>query len=118
MKRALPGPFTFILPATNLVPKLFKSRKKTIGIRVPDNIIVSTIIKELGNPLVSTSIYDDDAILEYASIPEEIHEKYKKTVDIVIDGGPGHKTPTTVVDCSGGSIQIIRQGLGNLDEYR
>ncbi|MBK8808997.1 MAG: threonylcarbamoyl-AMP synthase [Bacteroidales bacterium] len=115
MKKHLPGPFTFILDANNNVPKIFKSKKKTVGIRIPDNNIIREIVKELGNPIVSTSIHDDDEILDYMTDPELIYEKYKKDVDIVIDGGYGNNNPSTVVDCSGADLVILRQGIGVLE---
>jgi len=117
MKRALPGPFTFILEANNNVPKLFRSKKKTVGIRVPDNNIPREIVKELGNPIMSTSIHDDDEIVEYSTDPELIYEKYEKQVDIVIAGGFGHLQASTVIDLTTDYPTIIRQGIGNLDEY-
>ncbi|MCF8298928.1 MAG: threonylcarbamoyl-AMP synthase [Saprospiraceae bacterium] len=114
MKKSLPGPFTFILPANSNVPKLVQSKKKTVGIRVPDNIISREIVKELGNPIMSTSIYDDDEILEYTTDPELIYEKYGDRVDIVIDGGYGDNEPSTVIDCTTDEYFIIRQGKGIL----
>ena len=117
MKKALPGPFTFILKANSNVPKIFKSKKKTIGIRVPDNAIPKTIIEQLGNPIISTSIKDDDDVIEYTTDPELIHEKYRDKVDAVIDGGYMNNVATTVVDCTEGEAVILRQGIGNLDEY-
>jgi len=118
MRKALPGPFTFILQAGSTIPKIFRTRKKTIGIRVPDNIICRSIVKESGSPLMNTSLHDEnDAITEYMNDPEEIHNRYHKVVDIVIDGGFGNLEPSTVVDCSGEEINIIRQGLGVLDGY-
>ena len=117
MRKALPGPFTFILEANSNVPKLFKSSKKTVGIRIPDNKICLEIVKELGNPIMSTSIHDEDEIIEYTTDPELIHEKYKDLVDIVIDGGYGKNEPSTIVDCSKGGFEIIRQGLGNLETF-
>jgi tRNA threonylcarbamoyl adenosine modification protein (Sua5/YciO/YrdC/YwlC family) len=116
MKKALPGPFTFILEANNNVPKLFKSSKKTVGIRVPDNKICLEIVKMLGNPIMSTSVHDDDEIIEYTTDPELIYEKYKDVVDIVIAGGYGHTEASTVVDCSDGEVTILRQGLGILPD--
>ncbi len=116
MKKHLPGAFTFILKANSNVPKIFKSKKKTVGIRVPDNIICRTIVKELGNPITSTSIHDIYDNDDYISDPELIYEVFEKRVDIVIEGGPGKRTPSTVVDCSDGGVTIIRQGLGILDE--
>jgi tRNA threonylcarbamoyl adenosine modification protein (Sua5/YciO/YrdC/YwlC family) len=115
MKRYLPGPFTFILPANNHVPKLFDSRKKTVGIRVPDNNIIREIVRELGNPILSTSILDEDDIIEYTTDPELIHEKFRDQVDMVIDGGYGNNIPSTVVDCTGDEFVILRQGLGEID---
>jgi len=115
MKRALPGPYTFILNANNSVPKLFKSKKKTIGIRVPNNNIARTIVQELGNPLISTSVHDDDEILEYITDPELIHEKYANQIDLVIDGGYGQNEASTIVDCTGNEPEIIREGIGNID---
>jgi len=117
MKKALPGPYTFILEANNNVPKLFKSKKKTVGIRIPDNTICLEIVKQLGNPIMSTSVHDDDEIIEYTTDPELIHEKYKDIVDIVIAGGYGNNEASTVVDCSEGEFEIIRQGLGVLEEF-
>jgi tRNA threonylcarbamoyl adenosine modification protein (Sua5/YciO/YrdC/YwlC family) len=117
LRKALPGPFTFILNANSNVPKLFKSKKKTVGIRIPDNTIPIEIVKELGNPILSTSVYDSDEIVEYTTDPEIIYENYKDKVDIVINGGFGNIKPSTVVDCTSGTPEIIRQGLGELDEY-
>jgi tRNA threonylcarbamoyl adenosine modification protein (Sua5/YciO/YrdC/YwlC family) len=114
MKSSLPGPFTFILNANNNVPKLFQSKKKTLGIRVPDNNIISEIIHELGNPITSTSIHDEDDIIEYTTDPELIHEKFQDKVDIVIDGGYGDNEPSTIIDCTGDDIEIIREGKGKL----
>lgn len=117
LKKALPGPFTFIFEATTSVPKLLSSNKKTVGIRVPDNEIAREIVKQLGNPILSTSIHDDDDIIEYSTDPELIYEKYSKLVDLVIDGGPGGNIPSTVVDCTSGNFEILRQGKGVLEEY-
>ena len=114
MKRALPGPYTFILEANNQVPKLLKQNKKTVGIRVPKNAICKAIVEELGNPIISTSLHDNsDDILEYFSDPEVIHRQYVEQVDLVIDGGFGNIYPSTVVDCSGEELQILREGLGD-----
>ncbi len=115
MKKALPGAFTFILNANNTIPKLFKNNRKTIGIRVPNHHIPRNIVESLGNPILTTSIHDDDKILEYSTDPELIYEKYKNQVDIVINGGYGNLVPSTIVDCSKGEINIIRRGLGNFD---
>lgn len=118
LKKALPGPFTFILNANNNIPKLFQNNKKTIGIRIPDNNIILSIVRELGNPILTTSILDEDNIIEYTTDPELIYEKYEKLVDIVIDGGYGDNNPSTVVDCTDvENIHIIRQGKGNISEY-
>jgi len=117
MKKALPGPFTFVLEANNNVPKLFHSKKKTVGIRVPDNKICIEIVKHLGNPIMSTSVHDDDEIMEYTTDPEVIHEKYKNLVDIVIAGGYGNNEASTVVDCTNGEYTILRQGMGILEDY-
>ncbi|OQD43280.1 threonylcarbamoyl-AMP synthase [Croceivirga radicis] len=114
LKRALPGPYTFILPGSNNLPKDFK-KKKTVGIRVPDNTIAKTIVTELGNPIVSTSIRDDDDILEYTTDPELILEKWNNLVDIVIDGGYGDNIASTIIDLSEGEPVVIREGKGNLD---
>jgi tRNA threonylcarbamoyl adenosine modification protein (Sua5/YciO/YrdC/YwlC family) len=117
LKKALPGPFTFILNASGNVPKMLSSNKKTVGIRVPDNNIAREIVKTLGNPILSSSIRDEDDIIEYSTDPELIHEKYEHMVDIVIDGGYGGNVPSTVVDCTSGSFEIIREGKGDLDQY-
>lgn len=117
LKKALPGPFTFIFNASKNVPRLLSSNKKTVGIRVPDNNIARCIVKMLENPILSTSIHDDDEIVEYSTDPELIHEKYEDLVDLVIDGGYGDNEPSTVVDCSMGEFEIIRQGKGDLDRF-
>lgn len=114
MKRTLPGPFTYILKANNAIPKLFKNNKKTVGVRIPDNLIARTIVKELGNPIVSTSIHSGDEIIEYLNDPFIIHEQFEKLVDIVIDGGLGDIEPSTIVDCTDYEPLIIRQGKGIL----
>lgn len=115
MKKNTPGPFTFILKASKKVPKLFKSKKKTVGIRIPDCPIVREIVNELGNPILSSSIYDEDEMLEYTTDPELIYEKYRDIVDAVIDGGYGGNTPSTIVDCTQDKINILRSGLGELE---
>lgn len=117
LKKALPGPFTFIFNASHAVPKLLSSNKKTVGIRVPDNDIAREIVKVLGNPILSTSIHDEDDIIEYSTDPELIHEKYEDLVDLVIDGGYGDNVPSTVVDCTNGDFEIVREGKGELEEY-
>ena len=115
MKRNLPGPFTFILKANNQIPKLFKKQKKTVGIRIPDNKIVQELVRELGRPILTTSIHDPDEIIEYTTDPELIHEKYGDFVEVVIDGGYGKNEASTIVDCTGDEPVIVRQGLGVLE---
>nr|MBC7612181.1 threonylcarbamoyl-AMP synthase [Pseudopedobacter sp.] len=117
LKKALPGPFTFIFNASNNVPKLLSSNKKTVGIRVPDNNIARQIVQLLGNPILSTSIHDEDDIIEYTTDPELIFEKYQESVDLVIDGGYGDNVPSTVIDCTNGGFDIIREGKGNIDDF-
>ncbi|EEI91734.1 Sua5/YciO/YrdC/YwlC family protein [Sphingobacterium spiritivorum ATCC 33300] len=117
LKKALPGPFTFIFNASGQVPKLLSSKKKTVGIRVPDNHIVREIVRVLGNPIVTTSIRDEDDILEYSTDPELIHEKYENMVDLVIDGGYGDNVASTVVDLTNGDFEIVREGKGDLEQY-
>ena len=114
MRKHLPGPFTFILDANNKVPKLFQSKKKTVGIRIPDNNIIRTIVEEFGHPIMSTSVYDEDEIIEYTTDPELIYEKYHNIADIVIDGGYGDNEASTIVDCTQNETLIIRQGKGIL----
>lgn len=114
LKRALPGPYTFVLNGSNKLPRDFK-KKKTVGIRVPDNNIIRSIVKELGNPIVSTSIYDEDEVIEYTTDPELIFEKWRNLVDLVIDGGYGGNVPSTIIDVSGDEIKVIREGKGSLD---
>ena len=114
LKRALPGPYTFILPGNNNLPKAFK-KKKEVGIRVPNNEIVLAIVRELGNPIISTSIYDEDEIVEYTTDPELIYEKWGSQVDLVIDGGYGGNIPTTVINLCGDEPKLIREGKGSLD---
>lgn len=116
LKRSLPGPYTFILPGNNNLPKEFK-KKKTVGIRVPDNAIVLEIVKQLGNPIVSTSIHDDDEVLEYSTDPELIFEKWQNLVEVVIDGGYGDNQPSTIIDLSEGEPIIIREGKGEIDIF-
>ena len=113
LKRALPGAYTFVLPGNNNLPKVFK-KKKTVGIRIPDNNIARTLVEELGNPIVSTSIYDEDELLEYTTDPELIFEKWKNLVDVVVDGGYGDNTPSTVIDLSKPTPTIIREGKGSI----
>jgi len=116
LKRVLPGPYTVILNATGQIPKIFNNKKKTVGIRIPDNNIARDIVKALGSPIVSTSIKDEDDIIEYSTDPELIFEKYSSLVDIVINGGYGENVASTVVDCTDeGEYIIIREGKGDLD---
>lgn len=117
LKRALPGPFTFIFNASGQVPKLLSSKKKTVGIRVPDNNIAREIVRELGNPIVSASIHDEDEIIEYSTDPELIHEKFGDLVDIVIDGGYGGNVASTVVDATSDDFEILREGKGDLNLF-
>ncbi len=117
MKKALPGPFTFILNSSNKVPKILNASKKTVGIRVPDNNIPREIVNELGNPIITTSIRDEDEVLEYSTDPELILEKYDGQVDMVIDGGYGQVTASTVVDFTGDEPLVVREGLGDITDY-
>ena len=112
LKRNLPGPFTFIVHANNQIPKLFKNKKKTVGIRIPDNNIILELVRELGRPIVTASIHDPDEVIEYTTDPELIWEKYQDFADAVIDGGYGRNEASTVVDCTGDEIEVIRQGPG------
>jgi len=116
LKRALPGPYTFILPGNNNLPKSFKN-KNTVGIRIPDNNIIRELVRKLGNPIVSTSIYDEDDLIENTNDPELIYEKWQNIVDVVIDGGYGGNIPSTVVDLSDGEIIILREGKGETDNF-
>lgn len=113
LKRALPGPYTFILPGSSNLPKDFK-RKKTVGIRVPDNAIAHALVSELGRPIVSTSIRDEDDVIEYTTDPELIYEKWENLVDVVVDGGYGDNVASTVIDLSGYEPEVIREGKGDL----
>ena len=112
LKKALPGPFTFVLPGNTNLPKSFKN-KKTVGIRIPDNNIIRALVEKLGNPIVSTSIYDEDDLIEYTTDPELIFEKWQNKVDLVIDGGYGDNVPSTVIDLSEGKFEILRAGKGD-----
>jgi tRNA threonylcarbamoyl adenosine modification protein (Sua5/YciO/YrdC/YwlC family) len=115
LKRNLPGPFTFIVQANNQIPKLFKNKKKTVGIRIPDNRIVLELVRELGRPIITTSIHDQDEVIEYTTDPELIYEKFRDFTDAVIDGGFGKNEASTIVDCTGEEIVIVRQGPGVLE---
>lgn len=114
LKRNLPGPFTFILPGYNRVPDYFISKRKTVGIRIPDNSIPIEIVRMLGNPILTTSIKDDDELIEYTTDPELIYEKYSDVVDLVVDGGYGDNVPSTVVDCTEDEPVVVREGKGIL----
>ena len=115
MKKALPGPFTFVLDASSRVPK-YVGNKKTVGIRVPGNNIALQLVRELGNPILSTSVHDDDEVLEYSTDPELIYEKYKNLVDAVIDGGPGKNIASTVVDVTN-NFEVLREGAGDIEQF-
>jgi len=115
LKRNLPGPFTFIVQANNQIPRMFKNKKKTVGIRIPQNSIILELVRELGRPVITTSIHDPDEIIEYTTDPELIWEKYSDIADIVVDGGYGRNEASTIVDCTGDEPEIIRQGLGVLE---
>ena len=114
LKKSLPGPYTFILEGNNNLPKEFK-KKKTVGIRVPDNNIVLELVKQLGNPIVSTSIYDEDEVIEYTTDPELIFEKWQQKVEAVIDGGYGNNVASTIIDLTGSEPEVLRKGKGSLD---
>ncbi len=116
LKKNLPGPFTFILPASSNVPKILHRKKKTVGVRIPDNPIILKIAETLGRPILNTSIYDEDEVVEYTTDPELIHENFEKKVDAVINGGYGGNIPSTVVDCTENEEPvIIREGKGVLE---
>ena len=114
LNRALPGPYTFILAAGSEVPSIFRSKKKTIGIRIPDNKIVQAVVEEVGNPLMSTSLHNDDSITEYPTDPYDIYTTFGKDVDCVVDGGSGHHVGSTVIDCTGAQPEVIRVGAGDI----
>ena len=115
MKRNLPGPFTFIVEANNNIPKVFQSKKKTIGIRIPEQPIITNIVRELGSPIMTTSILDEDEISGFLTDPEEIYDRYKDRVDLILDGGYGDNQESTIVDCTDNDIVVLRQGKGVLD---
>ena len=117
LKKTLPGPFTFIFESSTHVPKILGVNKKTVGIRVPNHPIPLAIVRQLENPLITSSIKDDDHIKEYTTDPEEIFEDFRNLVDLVIEGGAGGNLPSTIVDFTGDEIKIVRRGLGNFDEY-
>ena len=114
LKKNLPGPFTFILPANNSVPKLFKNKKKTVGVRIPDHPIPLAIVEALGRPILTTSLRSDDEILEYFTDPADIYEDYKHQVDVFVNSGFGGNMASTVVDCTDGELSVIREGMGEL----
>jgi tRNA threonylcarbamoyl adenosine modification protein (Sua5/YciO/YrdC/YwlC family) len=115
MRSLLPGPYTFILEASKAIPKIFSDRKKTVGIRVPDNAIARAIVEALGHPIVATSVHDDDTILDYTTDAELIHDKWSNLIDIVVDGGPGGLEPSTIINCINDEIEVIRVGKGSID---
>lgn len=117
MKKALPGPFTFVLNATNKVPELLDNNKKTVGIRIPAHRIPLQIVADLGNPIITTSVHDDDEVIEYITSPDLIFDMFKHKVDIVIDGGYGNLIPSTIVNCTEGNPEVIRQGAGDFSPY-
>lgn len=116
LNKALPGPFTFILTATNEIPRLFDTNKKEVGIRIPDNKIAIEIVKSLGNPIATTSLHDDeDQILDYFTDPYEIYERYDDKVEFIIDGGTGNLDPSTIIDFTSGNPVVVREGIGKID---
>lgn len=117
LKKSLPGPFTYIFESSSHVPKILDVNKKTVGIRIPDHNIPRMIVEKLGNPLITSSIKDDDKIKEYTTDPEEMYEDFMHLVDMVIDGGPGGNVPSTIVDFTSGEPEVTRQGLGDFNLY-
>ncbi len=115
LNKALPGPYTFLLEASNEVPSLFRSKKKTIGLRVPDHPIIMALIGAVGRPLVSTSLHVDDEIVEYPSDPELIAEQWESVVDVIVDGDYGHIVASTIIDCTSGEAVLLREGAGSSD---
>lgn len=115
MKHCLPGPYTFLLKASRLVPKLFQTNKKTVGIRVPDNKIVHALLEQLPYPLVSASIHAEDEVIDYLTDPDEIYEKFQGQIDVMIDGGAGGNEPSTIIDCIDGEPILVREGKGEVD---
>lgn len=116
MKRLLPGPYTFILDVSHRVPKILHTNKRTVGIRIPDHSIPRAIVKELGNPIITTTIKDDDDIVQYITDPEIIFERFQHLVDLVIDGGMGGNIPSTIIDATTDDFEIVRRGLGEIEE--
>lgn len=117
LKKVLPGPYTFIFESNSNVPKILEVNKKTVGIRIPDHPIPRLIVEHLGNPIITTSIKDEDEIIKYTTDPELIYEEFKNLVDIVVDGGFGGNVPSTVIDCTGGDFRVLREGKGDISEY-
>jgi tRNA threonylcarbamoyl adenosine modification protein (Sua5/YciO/YrdC/YwlC family) len=117
LKKSLPGAFTFIFESSSKVPKILDTNKKTVGVRIPAHQIPLAIVDALGNPFITASIKSEDKIKEYTTDPEEIYQDYKQQVDLVIDGGPGGNIPSTVVDCISNDVQILRQGLGEIEKF-
>jgi tRNA threonylcarbamoyl adenosine modification protein (Sua5/YciO/YrdC/YwlC family) len=117
LKKSLPGPYTFILESSAKVPRILNVNKKTVGVRIPDHAIPTSIVLLLGNPLITSSIKDDDVIKEYTTDPEEIYEDFKHSVDMVIDGGPGNNVPSSVIDCADGQITVVREGMGSIEQF-
>jgi len=117
MRKALPGPYTFILNANTSIPKLFKNKKKEIGIRIPNSKIPREIVKELGHPIVTTSVKDHDMVIEYSTDPELIHEYFHNKVDLVISGGYGESTPSTIIKCTDSFPEILRKGKGDISLF-
>lgn len=115
LKKSLPGPFTFIMESSSHVPKILDVNKKTVGIRIPDHTITRALVETLGNPIITSSIKDEDHIIEYTTDPEEIYEDFKNKVDLVIDGGLGGNIPSTVIDCTESELTLVRQGLGEIN---
>ncbi len=116
LKRNLPGPFTFILPVASHAFKNVNVKRKSIGVRIPDSPIILQIVERLGRPIVTTSIRDEDEVIEYTTDPELIHEKYEHLVDLIVDGGYGNNIASTIVDCTQGEVEIIRQGVEELKD--
>jgi tRNA threonylcarbamoyl adenosine modification protein (Sua5/YciO/YrdC/YwlC family) len=117
LKKSLPGPYTFILESSSRVPRILNVNKKTVGIRIPDHAIPRAIVAHLGNPLITTSIKNDDVIKAYTTDPEEIYEDFKHNVDLVIDGGPGNNIPSSVIDCTGSELVVVRAGMGDIEQF-
>lgn len=115
LKKVLPGPYTFIFEAGSKVPRVLDVNKKTVGVRIPDHAVPGMLVEGLGNPIISASLKSDDAVREYTTDPEEIYEKFRHRVDAVIDSGAGGNIPSTIVDCTGGGLTIVRIGLGDID---